>query len=373
MKTRIFSLVIIVLFALSCNKNNDKEYRKKIIGEWGFDKQEIKSGYKYKFPPPSILNSALGYVFYENGIYKNNRGFFRIDKERTKATYLGDSSTYKIKNNQLILFDPAQNKYLIFKIKSISEDSLIFQDNDTTFSKYKKEKYVLEQRRLYDKIIYSAEGCFGRCAVEDLCFDTLGNAFYQGWRHVQNEGVYIAKISKNRLDKALYYFRKVNIDSLDTDYGNCDDAPTFSVTFVKNNRIVKTVIDRCDASPVLFIWAYQYLNVLKKDLKLNLIELDNKINQKDIAFSTKNQIAYLTQSESFFFGLELRKSPKVQHVKFNEKYSIAYWIYWKDIDDNKVGQIKTDGRYYKLANGFIYDLGYNFIQENNIHKRFRKK
>ena len=87
----------------------------------------------------------------------------------------------------------------------------------------------------------------------------------------------------------------------------------------------------------------------------------------DTEFHTKHTFCRLTQSENFLLTTELLRA-KEAHKTHNLIYVLSYY----DIKKNEKRKIKTDGEDFEI-DGKIYDLGYNFLNRNNLTSKLRKK
>jgi hypothetical protein len=83
MKPKIILYVLTVFILYSCQKNNDKQLHKDILGEWTYIKTEDQrksqknNNLKLPPPPPSFGSHIQGYTFLENNICENKSGYFK--------------------------------------------------------------------------------------------------------------------------------------------------------------------------------------------------------------------------------------------------------------------------------------------------------
>lgn len=375
MKTIHILFLLLTLTTFSCKKNHDAEFKKLIIGEWKFAKnvdssKQIKSEVDI---PEQIGLEMRGYQFNKNGTCEDKMGYIYIDEangyENRKIYYLGNETKYKIEEDSLKIFNLESKKWATIKIFSITKDTLTLQNNDSLYAKYVKTDYKPDPNEKYDKIIVSSSGCYGICPVASISLDRDGSVLYQGFSFTTNIGLFSSKISKEEYLKTENRFKKASIDNLDTDYSaNHTDDQTIYVTFIKNNRIYKTILDYGHKSPVEFQWAYSPVRYLDQKLRLQAI-VGNLSNQRRLYFETATKICSLNQSESFFLITELNEG-KETHKKITPKYRIEYLM------QEKVQTVETDGRYYIFTNSNgskTIDIGYNFLEQNNFYKNFKKK
>jgi len=378
MKKSQILLLLFILSLFSCQKNKDAEFRKQIIGEWKFiEKVDSTQRDPENIPPepPGMTYKLLGYQFYENGDCEDKLGYISIDDshgyDNRKINYLGNDTKYKIDKGSLKIFNLETKKWVNQKIISIVKDTLILQVKDSMYNKYAKTNYLIDTNEQYDKIIVSSSGCYGACPVDNICVNKNGNVLYQGLNFTTNNGLFSSKISEREYLQIEHRFKKASITKLNTHYAaSHTDDQTISVTFIRNNKIYKTILDYGSESPAEFQWAYLPVRFLDQKLKLqphkgNAANISNRI----FDFETVTEICPLTQSESFFLLTELDKG-KETTTKFTPKYTSEYW------HDEKKITIYTDGRYFSFPtkNGAkTIDLGYDFLERNNFHKKFKKK
>jgi hypothetical protein len=219
-------------------------------------------------------------------------------------------------------------------------------------------------------VIVSSTGCYGRCPVTDIEINKNGEIIYNGGSFSSIKGNYKSKINHSQFLKINLSFLKSNWANLENEYiARWTDDETVYITFIKNDRIIKTIEDYGAKSPTEFIWAYTPIRFLQQSIKLEKnIKETNILDFNYISFKFANKICDLTKSESFYLKNLLSKSSEVKN-SFEEKYIIKYWS--NDIKK----KIVTDGRYYKFENNdgrfVILDLKYDFLKKNILLQRFR--
>lgn len=388
-KTRLLILLSTVLFLTSCKTEREEGYKKAICGEWifvrvGSDNDSInearKKGKNLLEPPPSLCenkNFRKGYIFYSNNSCEDKRGYFkRINtksRENGRTLFLGTDTKYKVEDDSLKIFDLSDSIWRGVKIRSITSDTLTLEIKDTIFFKYAKTNYKIDKDQTFDMIIVSTSACFGSCPISSTCIDKFGNFIFYGQAYTTKNGLYISKISQDLYHRIEMNFKKANIDKLDENYSaNWTDDQTVSVMFIKDNKIYKTISDYGRQAPRELYWAYTQLSYLyqRLDLKPFIFNTPEPVSIYPASFETNGKICDLTRPERFNFITELNKGKVLNH-EFEKKYILKYW----DAKDS-LRSIFTDGRYYQLGNNgnsITIDLGFNFLQRNNIFERFRKK
>lgn len=373
--TLTYFLIIASLF--SCKQNNDIQIQKKIIGDWIFVKTEYikkpENNDEIILLPPSPFGGYInGYTFLENQICQNKLGYFKrteeSEKEERKTFFLGNKTNYKIQNDSLKILNLTNNVWESKKIHSIIGDTLSINLNDSLLAKYSRRQYKIDKNEKYDKIIVSSSGCYGSCPISNVSIDKYGNVLYYGQEYNTKNGLFKSKISKNDFQNIENTFKKANIKKLKDDYhASHTDDETITITFIKQNKIIKSITDYGNEAPTELIWAYTPVRYLYQ--QTNLVPLNSNrsiFSISRISFEKGDQICNLTKSESFYLITEVLKGKQVKQ-NFKNDYVIEYWN-----DLNKKEIIHTDGRFYKLKDKTI-DIGYNFLIENNFIEKFRKK
>lgn len=377
MRKKITVFVLLVTL-ISCTQKSENDNELLIIGDWKY-LQEIP---KYNPddslppPPPPFRGSLVGYQFKENGIYDYKLGFYKevFDKvkNKNKRVYLGRTSKYKITNDSLSLYDESDKTWSSYGIKSLKKDTLILVSKDNDISKWIKNQNPINKSKIFDKIIVSSSGCYGSCPVEDILIDSSGEIIFNGEDYSDNVGCFTAKTKKEEFVEIENDFQKADWYNLKNEYiASHTDDQTTSVTFIKNNRIVKTISDYGYEAPVEFFWAYREVKQLHQKIKLQKItntDLLFDIYRAD--FEDKNTFLRLTKSETFFLKNLLFNAKKVEKQNVN-KYKLRYWVN----DSEKA--ILTDGRFYtfKTKDGkeITLDLGFDFLKENGFLNKFKVK
>ena len=373
---KFITTLILIFILVSCKQKSTNDYENKIIGEWKYVKELVKPNKNGNFIPlPPFVNQEVGYEFNSDGKFDYKLGFYKYIKgdenHQSQNIYLGNTSNYKIEDDSLKLYDLSSKKWGSYKIASIKFDTLKIINSEGKIDKFYKLNYKLDNSKSFDKIIISSTGCFGRCPVTDIEIDKSGDVIFKGGYCSSIKGNFKSKISKELFSKINLSFLKSNWTNLENEYNsNWTDDETVYVTFVKNGKIIKTIEDYGRKAPTEFIWAYTPIRFLQQNIKLEIIVIDTTLFDFNyIGFKKKDLVCNLTKSESFYLKNLLSKS-SITEKSFVEKYIMEY------LSNDIKKKIITDGRYYKIEknNGefIIFDLKYNFLEQNNLAQRFRK-
>jgi len=377
MKIVLLILSFILLFG-SCKKDNDEVFKKAIVGEWVFVKAEEKNPTKkveieFELPPDVYWKKA--YQFYGNDSCEYKLGFF--DRYHDKETqdiimiFKGIESIYKIEDDSLKIYFPNINKWKSTKIRSITADTLTLEHNDSIFSKYAKRHYTINQNESYDQIIVSSSECCGSCPISNISIHKSGEVIYDGKAFNLINGLHTSRIIPQLYTKLELEFKKVGIDTLKTLYAaHGRRGQGITVTLIKNNQIYKTIINHHYQAPDEFYWAYMPVWFLYQRLLLKPDTHKKPVVAYRCSFSSEDntsqidskKIIHLEQSEAFFLQTELFKSKIVNNAtKWEQKYILDKCFAGSGV------YIITDGRYFEYHNT-LYDLGYNFIEQNQLTK-----
>ncbi len=366
-------ILFLLLMITSCKSEKQKRFEKEIIGEWNYVKEQAISKQKEnesEEPSSPFFKSFGGFIFKENGNVIDKKGFFNFYENKSReeriVKYIGDSTLYKINDDSLKILNPINKSWNNYKIISINSDSLILQKHENYYIKYLKANYKLNPKETYDKIIISSSGCYGTCPIMNIEFNKNGNIYYWGKNYNLINGFYISKISNSEYNSIENSFKKSNPLKLNNHYSiPVTDLNTITVTFVKNNKIIKTVYDYANQAPSEFIMAYQKAMYSYQKMKL---EKDKRIVRlpKSMLFSInkRNTQLLLLQSERFLL-LNAIRNGNIVSKEFNPIYKLTFYNE-HNLETENI--IYSDGRYFRFDK-YIYDIGYNFMEQNQIENR----
>lgn len=374
-------LPAILFFILySCQKNNDKKLEKELLGEWIYiktdDLRKPQTNNNPNIPPPPppppFGSPKRGYIFLENNIAENKSGYFKridaIERENRKTFFLGTKTKYKIENDSIKIFNLGSKTWENQKLSSITGDTLTTEIGDSIFAKYARAQYKINPTENYDQIIVSSSGCYGSCPISNISIEKNGNILYYGQDYNTQNGFFQSKITQTQYEEIQTSFKKADIINLKDSYeANWTDDETVTITFIKNNKIIKTIRDYGIQSPTALVWAYTPVRYLYQHIKLTSLKKEKLLFPIwRISFKKGNQICDLTKSESYYLFTEILKGKETNDT-FEHKYYIEFWN-----DQDKKEIIDTDGRYFKSKDKTI-DIGYNFLISNNLIAKFRLK
>ena len=336
-----------------------------ILGEWEFVKETWPTAYAMRLPAYKD-----GYRFINNGRCEVKRGFFsrNVLDDHQSSKYLGNETSYKIDGDSLMILNLTDKKWEAKKIAGITKDTLTFLVHDSVLITYARLKPPI-QALSFDQVIVAASGCYGTCPIDQISIKRNGSVHYYGERYTSAIGIYESQISHLKFDQIATDFNKSNLTVLEEKYAaGWSDDEEITVTLIKNNRIIKTVSDYGNKAPAPLNWAYTPVRYLYQ--QLNLKRTSPTFALRRVTFAAGNDRYQLPNSTSFYLNLLLSDSKPVL-----KKIKTSYELKFKG--DSTIDKIKTDGRFYRISyidgKEELLDIGYNFLSENKLLKKFRPK
>lgn len=377
LKYTLLFVSLIVEFA-SCNYRNTSNYRDLVIGDWTYVGEEelykIQDIEAFIREPYHKYNKS-GFIFKNNDSCENKVGYFSEVGENLDDIIvmdLGSKTRYKIENDTLKIYDLSNKIWEAEKIFNITEDTLTFQINERRIAKYAKEHFKDDKKILFDQCIVSSSGCYGNCPINDILINRNGEILYFGREFNTKNGYFKSKISETEFSKIENCFKQANILKLNDSYrANGSDYERITMSWIKDNKIIKSISDYGQASPASLQWAYSPLRFMYQHINMDTISTIPKyLNHPYFWFEQGNTICDISKSESFYLRSLLLKSKKV-NLKVNPKYIIKFW------ENDKKKEIVTDGRFYQFSinkkEKITLDLEFNFLERNNLFNKFRLK
>ncbi|WP_298392449.1 DUF6438 domain-containing protein [Flavobacterium sp.] len=366
--TNHFKIIFLLFFTLtSCEKKPANNYANLIVGDWIFVKENPKN--------ENTFYSDFGYTFNSNGICESKPGYFQTiestAKEERKTTFFGTITKYKIVGDSLYILNPISKKWDTSKIVGINLKRLKLKLDAKVVLEFSKLNYEVNSEENFDKIIISKSPCFGSCPINNIEINKNGDVYFYGARYNSKNGYFKSKIQASVFNAIEKNLKKVNFLNLKDKYAaNWTDDQEVSVTFVKDNKILKSVTDYGRQSPKSFRINIEPLTYLYQKIKLEEDKTTKGFQYLNLRFEKSNKTINLTSSEIFFLSNLLRKAvttTKSFKAEFVTKYDSDY----------NVSSIETDGRFFKIfaknKSSVTYDLGFNFIEKNELKKRQKVK
>lgn len=350
-----------------------------LIGNWCFDPSLITDDYdsseKENFSLNILNDSILEYKF---GFYEyiptNMKvlGAYRdtTDIKINASHFLGTKTRYKVQDSTLLFWDKSDSIWIKHKIKALNYDYLILEDESKKEYNLVKKKNTYNDSTLYDAIIVDREMGFGCCGINTTYINRKGEMYFKGLGYNTNEDDFTAKLDLKITTQIFFNFDQIDILKMDDSYQrSVTDAQNNTITFIKNGKIIKSIQDYANKAPIDFFAAYNELSYLYQKVKKKkdaVFIFDNRLHFP--SFENNEVQNEIHNSEFFLLELELMKGKEV-NVRFEPKYNLNFSYLNRGFLFNK---IETDGRYYKFIyennNSKTIDIGYNFIEANQIIK-----
>lgn len=343
----LFSMLLIYTSPRCQEVNNSRL----IIGEWKTKK--TKDEYE-------IYSTNHGYQFLPNGKCEYKPGFWKKGKHNySPYTFLGTSTRYKLRGNTLRVYNPSKHNWKKATIEFHSNDTLLLEYRDGSMDYYYRMNYSTKKTELYDEIIVSGSGCFGNCPIDNTYLKKDGTVLYYNEEYYPFI-LYQLKLDSAALSKINLQFVKANIEGMKTYYTkDVTDDETITVTFLKNGKIVKSILDYANSAPEEFYWAYTpVLYIYQQRPRTPITATPNYLKIQNLNFESKKERSDLRKSENFYLWSLLLGGKEVQHP-FETIYTLDY-----NSRDSVQQTIKTDGRLISEgapATAFLICVGSNII------------
>ncbi len=330
---------------------------------------------------------GYGFEFFPDGKVMIKKGYNKIAQKNDDRLiiYLGSVTQFKIEDDSLRIFDLKDSIWESYKIIRMTNDTLLLSNSVNNIELFRKMKYNSDNVPSFDKIILSSSGCYGICPMMNIMIDSSGYVELLTERHNPRNGHFKSLISAAKFKELRDNFRKINYLKLKDRYSSSfTDGEYISVTFLQNNKIVKSIYDYGYDSPAELQWAYVPIRFLNQELKLDTVPqtIVPYFNLEFVTFKDKTKQLRLTKSEAFLLWKYLQHGKKVdlsEHLSY-ELLLVENYIE-EDIEKDCFGhlyfleKIETDGRYFKIylknSRPYVIDIGFNFIERNFSEPDFK--
>lgn len=417
-----YILYSIFIFFNCCKLENNSTIiiQNSIVGEWypldnmvilkdrSTDEIEIRNAKNF---------NMTGYQFMENGICKNNLGFYEyIDQDALVLDHpykqwrsedesdictdyiddykwlgnikhsFGNQTSYLINNDTLKIFNPSKKDWDKYKIDFLSHDTLsLLSDKNNTRELYVRKYYISDKEQIVDQIIcyYPLTCTSNRKFFSIQCSDDfISCEYFNNDRKFQatkmKEGTFrqIERLFK----KAETVSPLMNIQLIGEDEGRKEKASTMrysiyepKITFVKNGKTktLNSIFYDVSLENREFYWAYLSTLFLfdYEDIKCNVINFESSIGKLNLddfdsfLFIKNDSIQIkIHPTERFYLATLLYQARKVI-----EDFKAIYKL--EGIKDH-INKIETDGRYFRYTSKegkeITLDIGFNFIEVNGL-------
>lgn len=269
----------------SCQRRSLSYTKKDLHGVWMIDFDSYVSSISKKtgiYPRGYDLGFELtgdSTCYYQYGFYH----YVNSLEENCNLDYMGNKTKYNIVQDTLMIWNLATITWDRYHIKYLSSDTLKLYDplyykrgegidSVITFVRKNKTQQQDFDAVLVSRMIFSNHSL---CPDRFVYMGTDGQLFF--WKtsfdevHRVNRVHDFASLSINPKDKnsLLNNFNYMNLESLEREYKSTwvDYNKIYTIIFLKNGKIVKTVLDIDNTSPDELKWGYVPLMLSSFDLQ----------------------------------------------------------------------------------------------------------
>lgn len=358
-------LVFIILLApslWSC-----QEPRPSLIGNWGFEYFIDSSRYEvdsiitanYHVSSDQIL------AFISDSVVDTKIPLYK------EGEFLGTERKYKVEGNKIIVDNGP-----VFSIDKLTTDSLVLKDQ-WRHRVYKRFNLGSDTTAIADQIIFTGKLCGDyRCPSRAIMIQSNGQVFYS--KDDQGVEYFIGKLPAGKFEELENKFGRTRFLRLDRNYtSGVTDQATTSITFLKDNKIIKSIEDYGNSAPYNVQWNYSSMLYLPDQLELTRLEPLHLPFANDISYfiflQGSGKTAWsLSDSEQFLLFNYLVTAKVVEAISTT---NLGYRLEYTPYEFKTRTTILTDGRIYQLQNGdnapVTLDIGFNFLIENREFVEFK--
>jgi len=287
-------LFLFAILLVSCQEEKPLTPQNMILGNWSAVDTTTSFYSKISF------GDSRGFEFFPDSIFEDKYGFFSDrfyyndsvnDPYNRYLRYFGTASKYALSKDSLRLFNPATQKWSLYKVEKLTPDTLIIITNvkDERGGTFIKRTYNTDTIPDFDAIYFYSSPCFGSCPVVSLLIKNNGDVLYNGGYFVKNKGLYKSKISKEVFNRIQEKFKRADYMNLEDGYSaKVTDVSSVDIYFIKDNKVVKTIEDYGADGPNELVWAYFPLELIEQQLDMKKLEIPDDI-AKEFKLNTNNQ------------------------------------------------------------------------------------
>lgn len=370
---RLIIFFIFLISIISCKNSFDKEIEEHLQGDWSKEFYD-KTNNDPNELPSIFFNTNNIYKFSSDTIYDSNH--FSIYNEKTNDfEYLGYKASFKIKNSVVSWYNTASKKNIEFgKVEKLLKDTIFFEHFMLVCDKVKQQF-----NNAFDAIIVTSSGCYGSCPIYNYRLESNGDIIYAGEKFTQIKGVYAGQINKKYFSYFKNKLNQINLNQTDNQYtNNATDGNFEEIVFIKNNQVTKRISFYINDGPPK---VKQLLDILRA---MHYYIEDKKTYHYKDYFSIINpftntkevNLEEFSDYHSFYLWTELMKHPskpfqfKQKTFKINKFISKFWDSEYEEISPKSLETIETDGQQFQIKFKDTpiqyYDLGYNFLENNDL-------
>jgi hypothetical protein len=368
------SVILLVFLFISCTNNKNEE----LYGNWCFEKELPSTKFK---DSPNRFTSDLNFEIQNDSIIAFKFNFFhRVHFNNENSNFgtlynLGNKTKYKFVNSKIIFENLNDNMSDTIILTKIDKKELVIEID--------KRKYLLKNKpkikydtNFYDAIVVNQGMCFGTCPQNSTYINRNGNFIFNGAFYNTENNYFHSKLKKEQVSEVFNLFQNINVMSLNNNYFRmvtCSSSS--SITFIKNNKIVKSINDYANAAPIDLVFAMNKTSYIYQKAKINHYYEPYIQNMLEIGVFENKKCKYrLIDSELTFLQNCINSGKKVKN-NFIKKYELTFLEDQDNYNKTFIKKIFTDGRFYQINykdnTSITVDIGNDFIENNPIIKQKR--
>jgi len=337
--TRRILVLIVAILCFCCESKKETFFGyNDLVGEW----ELIKSDTTLGLAEDRYTLSAFGFTGFSTLMFHEDSTMEPYYKSRYTAfpkkgphilKFLGRTTRFKIINDSIRVINPPgcihknkpDNKPVA--VRKLTKDSLVLDFNKAIISTYKRVYQNLDTMPTFDAIILSSSWCLGPCPISSTLIKSDGSVVYLGESTVERTGLYTGTITKKTYNQIQDYFRRADIKNIDAYFESPEsEGGRISITFIKDGKIYKSIIDDGGPGPEKLMYAYAPLLFLNQYTDLKKVVPEANPPHQDYAyraFIKGNQIIKLSSSEAFLLWDYLRQA-RISQQKVTPRFNLGF-------------------------------------------------
>ncbi|UIR57984.1 hypothetical protein LZQ00_09235 [Sphingobacterium sp. SRCM116780] len=271
-------LLMICIFVFSCGFDK-KDYRiNNIQGKWVLDNSDLPIIESNRVI--SKIRDNCGFQF-DKEVCHMNCSFYRKEKSNVyTGMKTGYSTPFKINNDSLKIWDTEKKEWHLYLVEKLTKDSLILFDYNMQYNlKYIRPITFNENESLYNQIIISKIFLGDRDErVDELFYIDRDDYFY--YKNSRNE-VASYKLDNKIVTSFFSNFRYLDLNKIKNEYigGGTGSSVHYSISFLKNNKVIKRVIDHQNTGPDELLMGYVPMVSELREMPKSKSEINSEVKK----------------------------------------------------------------------------------------------
>lgn len=274
-----FVLVVslfIIIFVASCTFDKNDETINNIQGNWVFDTSSLPNIGSGRLI--SKIRDNCGFEFFTDSCNMKCAFYRKNESNICEGMTEGVLTKFDIKNDSLRIWDFERKSWHSYLIRNLTKDSLVLFDQNMQYD----IKYVRpsnSKNSSFDGIIISKLFLGGgyECIDESFYFDKHGYFYYKN----SKDKALIHWVNQFTVDSLFLGFSHLDINSLAYEYigGGTGASVHYSVSFIKDGKVIKRVIDHQNTGPDELLQAYTSLINSFRKLEGSTTNVNNSVSK----------------------------------------------------------------------------------------------